>query len=98
MNSQQGWSNHYLHSYLECFKVVSGLSAFWTQRATEMRVDHKQPFVETDSEDDDNIPGNQPDTVSTSGMDVEGCLDTGSVTKIHAGVAKQRDVNHTVND
>jgi hypothetical protein len=62
-----------------------------------MRVDHKHPRVETDSEDDDNIPGAQTEAVSKSGMKVEGCLDTGSFTNIHA-VATQCGINHTMND
>jgi hypothetical protein len=96
MSSQQGWTNHYLH-HSDCFKVASGSTAFWARRAAEMRVDHKQAFVETDSEDEDNIPDTQPNDGSKSDLNVEGCVDTGSFKNIHA-VVTQHGVNHTVND
>jgi hypothetical protein len=96
MTSQQSWTNHYLH-HSDCFKAVSGSTAFWERRATETRVDHTQAFVETDSEDEDNIPDTQPDDGSAIDLNVDGFVVTGSFTNIHA-VATQRGVNHTVND
>jgi hypothetical protein len=96
MTSQQGWVSHYLH-HSDCFKATGGLTVFWERRAAETRVDHKQAFFETDSEDEDNIPDTQPDDGSEIDLNVEGCTDTGSFTNIHA-VATQRGVNHTVND
>jgi hypothetical protein len=96
MTSQQGWTNHYLH-HSDCFKATSGLTAFWERRAAETRVDHTQDFVETDSEDEDNIPDTQPDDGSAIDLNVDGFVNTGSFTNIHA-VATQRGANHTVND
>jgi hypothetical protein len=96
MTSQQGWTNHYLH-HSDCFKAASGSTAFWERRAAETRVDHKQAFVETDSEDKDSIPDTQPDDGSAIDLNVDGFVDTGSFTNIHA-MATQRGVNHTVNN
>jgi hypothetical protein len=94
MTSQQGWTNHYLH-HSDCLKAASGSTAFWERRAAETRVDHKQAFVvETDSEAEDNIPDTQPNDGSAIDLNVEGCVDTGSCTNIHA-VATQRGVNHS---
>jgi hypothetical protein len=50
-----------------------------------------------DSEDEDNIPDTQPDDGSAIDLNVEGCVDIGLFTNIHA-VATQHGVNHTVND
>jgi hypothetical protein len=83
MTSQQGWTNHYLH-HSDCFKAASGSTAFWARRAAETRVAHKQAFVETDSEGEDPIPDTQPDNGSEIDLNVEGCVDTGSFTNIHA--------------
>jgi hypothetical protein len=69
MTSQQGWTNHYLH-YSDCFKAASGSTVFWAQRAAETQVDHKQAFVETDSEDEDNILDTQPDDGSEINLNI----------------------------
>jgi hypothetical protein len=89
--------------YSQCYKVSTGLAAFWQQREEETNVAHVAPFTQPDSSEDNatqfDFEWEYPDAKPTAGtyMDVGQCLNTGSFTDVHA-VASQRGVNHTIND